>query len=227
MVGMQGIYDIGRSVPALSIVSLASGALFLSLAFAVVALPELVQPVDNLVGQLIDSIKGPSAAILDASTYLGDRLLIWPLTLGAIVLVARRCRGLAVLLGVSAVSALVVEVAVKFLVDRPRPGTVGFLASFPSGHVMAAVAWWGLVPAVVYVLTKNARFRRAMLAASIVIVSAVAMSRVSLGAHWTTDVIAGVLLGVVVTATAYRTAIHTRSVGCECTLHRRPDPALA
>jgi undecaprenyl-diphosphatase len=191
------------------------------LAFAVVALPEFVQPVDNLVGQLIDRIKGPSAAILDASTYLGARLLIWPITLGTVLLTARKCRSLAILLAVSAVSAVVVEVAVKFLIDRPRPGTVGFLASFPSGHVMTAVAWWGLVPAVAYVFTKSSRLRRVMLGASAVIVSAVAMSRVSLGAHWATDTIAGVLLGVFVTGSAYSITIHALSVGCDCVLHRR------
>jgi membrane-associated phospholipid phosphatase len=226
MVGMREINDV-RTAPRLSIVTLLSGALFLLLAIAVVALPDLVQPVDRLVGQLIDRIKGPSAEIVDASTYLGDRLLLWPITFGAILLVARKCRSLATLLAVSAVSALVVEVAVKFLIDRPRPGTVGFLASFPSGHVMAAVAWWGLVPAVAFVLTKSSRIRRIMLGASVLIVFAVAMSRVSLGAHWATDTVAGALLGVVVTASAYWMAIHTRSVGCDCVLHNRADQALA
>jgi membrane-associated phospholipid phosphatase len=220
MMGMQATHDPRRAVSPLSVAALISGALFVLLAVAVVALPELVQPVDSLVGQLIDRIKGPPAAIVDASTYLGDRLLIWPITLGAILLTARKCRSLATLLAVSAVSAIVVEVAVKFLIDRPRPGTVGFLASFPSGHVMAAVAWWGLVPAVAYVLTRSPRLRRGMLAASTVIVSAVAMSRVSLGAHWATDVIAGVLLGVVVTGGAYWIAIHARSGSCDCVLHR-------
>jgi membrane-associated phospholipid phosphatase len=60
-----------------------------------------------------------------------------------------------------------------------------------------------------------------MLGASAVIVSAVAMSRVSLGAHWATDTIAGVLLGVFVTGSAYSITIHALSVGCDCVLHRR------
>ena len=217
---MQALHDFRRAVPRLSAATLMSAALFILLAFAVVVLPEFVQPVDNFVGQLIDRIRGPAAAIVDASTYLGSRLVIWPITLGAVVFTARKCRSLATLLAVSAVSALVVEVALKFLIDRPRPGTVGILASFPSGHVMAAVAWWGLLPAVAYVFTRSPRLRRAMLAASAVIVTAVAMSRVSLGAHWATDVIAGMLLGVVVTGSAYWITIHARSGDCDCVLHR-------
>lgn len=221
MVRLKETYEVRPAVAHLSVVTLASGGLFVLLAVAVVARPEFVQPVDKLAGQLIDRIRGPSAAILDASTYLGDRLLLWPITLGAILLVARKCRRLATLLAVSALSGLVVEVVVKFLIDRPRPGTVGFLASFPSGHVMAAVAWWGLVPAVAYVVTRSSRFRRVMLGLSVMIVFAVAMSRVSLGAHWATDTVAGALLGVVVTASAYWMVIHTRSVGCDCVLHRQ------
>jgi membrane-associated phospholipid phosphatase len=223
MVRVKETHDLRRAVPPFSIATLVSGALFILLAFVVVAQPALVQPLDDFVGQLIDRFEGPSAAIVDASTYLGDRLLIWPITLGAVLLTARRCRSLATLLAVSAVSALVIEVAVKFLVDRPRPGAVGFLASFPSGHVMAAVAWWGLVPAVTYVFTRSHRLRRAMLVASTLIVLAVAMSRVSLGAHWASDTIAGVLLGVMVTGSAYWIAIHARSAGCDCALHRRGD----
>lgn len=224
---MQGARDVRRLPSSLSVLTIVTGALFVVLAFAVSALPRSIQPFDDFVGRLIADIEGPAAAVLDLTTFLGDRLLIWPITLGAILIVARRCRSLAAVLAVSAVSALFIEVAVKFLIDRPRPGSVGFLASFPSGHVMAAVAWWGLVPAVAYVLTKSPMLRRIMLGASVVIVTSVAMSRVSLGAHWATDVVAGVLLGVVLTASAYRIAIHNRSADCRCLLHTSTVPLNA
>lgn len=216
---MKRTTDVQRLPSNLSVLTIVTGALFVALAFAVTALPEWIQPFDDLVGRLITGIDGSASSVLDVTTFLGDRLIIWPITVGAILIVTRRCRSLAVLLAVSAVSAMLAEVAVKFLIDRPRPGTVGFLASFPSGHVMAAVAWWGLVPAVAFVLTESALFRRVMLGASVVIVTAVAVSRVSLGAHWATDVMAGALLGVVLTATAYRIAIHARSADCQCLLH--------
>jgi hypothetical protein len=79
-----------------------------------------LDPFDTLVGQLVERIEGPPAVIVDAATYFGDRLLIWPITLATILLVSRKCRSIAVLLAVAAVSALVVEVVVKFLIGRPR-----------------------------------------------------------------------------------------------------------
>ena len=222
---MQRTPEVQRPLSSVSVLTIVSGALFLVLAAAVLATPRWIKPFDDIVGRLIVEIEGSPGDVLDMTTLLGDRLIIWPITLGAILIVVRRCRSLAVLLAVSAVSALFVEVVVTFLIDRPRPGAVGFLASFPSGHVMAAVAWWGLVPAVAFVLTESSVLRRIALSVSSVIVTAVAMSRVSLGAHWATDVVAGVLLGVVLTATAYRIAIHTRTADCGCLLHSSALPA--
>jgi len=83
----------------------------------------------------------------------------------------------------------------KALIDRPRPpgsliGTSG--ASFPSGHaVAAAVTAVGVVIALLPAgHTRWVWERRAAL-----YVSVIAMSRVFLGAHWATDVLAGALLG--------------------------------
>ena len=222
---MKGASDIQRLPASLSNLTFVTGSLVVALAFAVAAQPASIQPFDELVGRLITGIHGSASSVIDLTTLLGDRLLIWPITMGAVLIVARRCRSLAVVLAVSAVSALLVEVAVKFLIDRPRPGTVGFLASFPSGHVMAAVAWWGLVPAVTFVLTHSSTLRRITLGTSVVIVTAVAMSRVSLGAHWATDVVAGMLLGVVVTATAYRIVMSSGGTDCSCRVHGTTVPA--
>jgi undecaprenyl-diphosphatase len=86
----------------------------------------------------------------------------------------------------------------KWLVDRDRPD-IGQLAgfggsSFPSGHSAAAAACWA---AIALVLTRHStRQRRAVAAGLAALVAAgVATSRVLLGVHWLTDVIAGVVVG--------------------------------
>jgi membrane-associated phospholipid phosphatase len=87
---------------------------------------------------------------------------------------------------------------VKVAVGRIRPDAAPFHVftgpSFPSGHATAAAATWA---AVALVLGRGASPRaRAVLGGTAAgIAVAVACSRVFLGAHWTSDVIGGLLLG--------------------------------
>ncbi len=105
----------------------------------------------------------------------------------------------AVLVGLSLVSDLAAFV-VKIVVERPRPDTPAsehfFGAdsfSFPSGHVVRAVA---LLATVAWLLAPPAlRFRLALVAG---LIAAVVMgyARVALGVHWPTDALGGALLGL-------------------------------
>jgi membrane-associated phospholipid phosphatase len=87
-------------------------------------------------------------------------------------------------------------------VDRARP-TVADLtdglptaASWPSGHVAAAVALYGALAALVITLARG-RWRWAVLAVPVLVVPAVAVSRIYTAAHYPTDVLAGAVLGTV------------------------------
>ena len=110
--------------------------------------------------------------------------------------------------GLSGVSALL-NMLLKIIVHRLRPtdGPVEVLQSatgnsFPSGHVMAYLAFWGLLFSFAIILFQGWRWWRvALLVISAFFVAAVGPSRIYLGAHWASDVlgsylIGGVLLGV-------------------------------
>ena len=113
-----------------------------------------------------------------------------------------------VTVGLSAVSALL-NALLKIIVHRPRPtdGPVEVLQgamgnSFPSGHVMAYLAFWGLLFSFAIILFQGWRWWRvALLVISAFFVVMVGPSRIYLGAHWASDVlgsylIGGVLLGI-------------------------------
>lgn len=102
--------------------------------------------------------------------------------------------------------AEVIKNAVKIAVDRPRPPLSAELvqqahatgSSFPSGHALHAVVLYGAIALLVASLV-DPRFRTAarlaLLTLALAIALAVAISRVALGVHYPSDVLASLVLG--------------------------------
>lgn len=91
------------------------------------------------------------------------------------------------------------ETLAKVIVARPRPITAVLTGEsgngFPSGHATGIAA---LVIILALVLPSNRRQRRRSVALALVVSALEAISRVVVGAHYPTDVIAGMALGVLI-----------------------------
>jgi membrane-associated phospholipid phosphatase len=145
------------------------------------------------------------SATMVAVSYIGNTL---PLQVGLIVLAAvllwivRLYLEAVTVLVVSAVSALL-NISIKLLVDRPRPNAhlVDVIQhanglSFPSGHVMSYVAFWGLLFSFTIILfSGNHLWRVVLLIVSALFVVLVGPSRIYLGDHWASDVLGGYIFG--------------------------------
>ena len=153
---------------------------------------------------------------------------VWRLAaLGLVIwLVRRGAKPLAWWVALTMAAGGLLNALLKLLIGRDRPEflepvshAVGY--AFPSGHALnnalgATVFLLVLLPVV--------RARRTLWAAAVLIPLVTAVSRVALGVHWTSDVVAGLLLGVAVaaiTAAAFL-AINRRPAG----QRRRPDPEV-
>ncbi|MEJ5919599.1 MULTISPECIES: phosphatase PAP2 family protein [unclassified Corynebacterium] len=128
-------------------------------------------------------------------------LFIAPATLVAAALLWFRFRALALLLPVSFGSAIAMTYAMKWFLGRERPaGDLSMVnlqdAAFPSAHVAGtASASMALLQILMPVLRRT--MRRLLEVVVLALVACVALSRVWIGAHWLTDVIAGLFVGVV------------------------------
>ena len=151
------------------------------------------------------------------ASWLGRSAVLVPAAVVIAVAAARLhrpLRWLAPLAGI--LGAIVIQNAVKAIVARPRPPVHRLESvsstSFPSGHATEATAFF-LVLAVVLVRGSHALSVRLLLpGAALVIIAAVALSRVYLGVHYPTDVVAGMLLGGawgVLTARAFTASGHS------------------
>lgn len=111
----------------------------------------------------------------------------------------RRCPAVAFAVAAATISRPLVEYMMKASVDRSRPDLNRLVAgngpSFPSGHVMAAMALWGLLPAVVGLYTRRRVLWWASVALAGSLIVGIAASRVYLGVHWFSDVTGGLVFG--------------------------------
>lgn len=146
-----------------------------------------------------------------AVSWLGYQLILFPililLTAIAFWLVRLRLEAI-IIVALSAASTLL-NGLIKVIVERPRPTAklVDILSaaggqSFPSGHVMAYVAYFGLLFSLGLILLKRDRWwHYIILIVPALFVILIGPSRIYLGDHWASDVvgaylIGGVLLGI-------------------------------
>ena len=85
----------------------------------------------------------------------------------------------------------------KALSDRPRPPSEVIFnhESFPSGHVVFFIEFFGFLFFLSYVLLRRGKLRRASLAVLGALVLLIGVSRVYLSAHWPSDVVGAYLAG--------------------------------
>jgi len=164
-----------------------------TLAFRLGALARL----DLAAAQGVGRLRTPSGvAIASALSDLATPLVVSAAI--ALALLLRRRRADAPLLIAAPLGAFLSSELLKFLIHRPRPAVAavalphGF--AFPSGHATAAAATY-LTIALVLSHGRPAGRRAAWLALATGLAIAVAASRVYLGVHYLSDVLAGLAWG--------------------------------
>jgi undecaprenyl-diphosphatase len=109
-------------------------------------------------------------------------------------------RNAAILMLVSALGGLVLNEVLKLIFDRPRPDLAlpsirVFSSSFPSGHALLSCAAYLTMGALAARGSPTAAIRTYLMGAAILLAFLVGTSRVYLGVHYPTDVLAGWCIG--------------------------------
>jgi len=90
---------------------------------------------------------------------------------------------------------------IKNIINRPRPPLAEALVtetsySFPSGHTFVAVAFYGLITFFLFDSLKKKSLKAISLTLGIILVILIGASRIYLGAHWPSDVLASYTSGL-------------------------------
>lgn len=164
---------------------------------------------------IVDSVHGLAVAETTTAvrvvTDLGGMAMVpWLCAVAALTLLWRGhwTGALAVTMSVLATQAVVA--IVKGVVERPRPEDSDALVhaagyAFPSGHAATAAALYGALVLIAHERLAG-RTRAVVVGGALALALAIGLSRVYLGAHYPTDVLAGWLVGATIAAAACRLA---------------------
>ena len=143
----------------------------------------------------------PLTEFFEAATALGNGVVLAAVTaVAAYLLLRRRQHAEALLMALAFVGAEILSYSLKLGFRRDRPFFTDPLASestfsFPSGHATVSLAVYGAL-SVVLTRRLRGRARVACLAAAVLLVSLIGFSRLYLGVHFLTDVLAGFSAGM-------------------------------
>ncbi len=167
--------------------------IFLSLLYLV--LTKKIENMDYNIYQRISKIINPTnTAWMKTITFFGSLFgIICGIAISCFFLKKNFDRGF---LCLTMLGEVIINNVIKILIKRPRPSINPLVTetsySFPSGHTMAVTAFYALVLFFLWKSPLSLIWKIIITLISSIIILTVAFSRVYLGVHYTSDVLAGV-----------------------------------
>jgi membrane-associated phospholipid phosphatase len=162
----------------------------------------------------VASVLGDGGMLAVADIAASDTVLMVTILCAAVLVASRHWHGaLALTVSVAVCQGLVAVLKHVIARDRP-PGEDAMIAaaghSFPSAHSATSVALYGLLALIASHELRDRVSRAWAIAGACALCVAVGASRVYLGAHYPTDVLAGWLVGCVIALGSWRGALALR-----------------
>jgi len=161
------------------------------------------QPFDDAVMHWIANHQNPlvQSAMLEVTALGTGTVVAMIVFIAGLFLWLNQHKHSAILLIVATLGGMVLDNFLKIGFDRPRPqifkwGTYAVSSSFPSGHAMSSVIVYGTVAYLAARLQRNVASRVATMTFAAVIIVLICCSRLYLGVHFPSDVLAGVTIGL-------------------------------
>ena len=143
-------------------------------------------------------IKKEITPIMKLITFFGGATCLIGLTIILFITIKNKKIGL--LIGTNLIVITILNQIFKFILQRPRPTENRIINengySFPSGHSMISMAFYGFLIYLIYKYVKNKKIKYISITLISVLIIFIGISRIYLGVHYTSDVLAGFLFSI-------------------------------
>ena len=150
----------------------------------------------NLISQYL--IKDSMTVIMQFITWFGGAICICSLTIVLFILL--RNKKIGILIFTNLVIVTILNQLFKLILARPRPSEYRIINetgySFPSGHSMVSMAFYGFLIYLIYKYVGNKYLKWTSMILLFLLIILIGISRIYLGVHYTSDVIAGFLVAI-------------------------------
>lgn len=131
-------------------------------------------------------------------TNFGGAIYLIGIAIILFVVIKNKKIGIAIISNLGIVTIL--NQLLKRMLQRPRPEEFRIINetgySFPSGHSMISMAFYGFLIYLIYKNIKNKYLKGSLITVLGVLIISIGVSRIYLGVHYTSDVVAGFLIAI-------------------------------
>lgn len=143
-------------------------------------------------------INDTNTNVLKIITNLGGAFIIIVIAILSLVLIKNK--KLALTIPLNLVIITILNNVLKYIVQRERPDQLRLVNetsySFPSGHSMISMAFYGYFIYLIYKYVKNRYIKSILIVLLLCLIVLIGFSRVYLGVHYTSDVLSGFVISI-------------------------------
>ena len=130
---------------------------------------------------------------------LGSAITLITLTIAFLLILKNKRQSK--LIAINLIFVFIINRILKFIIARPRPQELSLVIekgySFPSGHSMISMAFYGFIIYLIYKNIKNKKIKYPLIIFLGITILLIGISRIYLGVHYATDIIGGFIIGFI------------------------------
>ncbi len=140
----------------------------------------------------------PLTVIMKVITNLSSAYVLIAISLGTLIFLKNKKIGMCITSNL--VITTLLNQLLKYIIQRPRPEGYRLIAesgySFPSGHSMVSMAFYGLIIYLIWKMVKNKKIKYISCGILTLLIPLIGFSRIYLGVHYASDVIGGFAISI-------------------------------